>query len=172
MGVPFEQQSADIDETLLEGESPDDYVVRMSVTKCQYLHNKRNDCLILGSDTIVVVDNQVLGKPKDQRDHTRMLMQLSARTHQVFSAVTLMDRRDTATSVSQSFVTFREITLNEIVSYWHSKEPRDKAGGYAIQGIGAVFVKSLSGSYSGVMGLPVFETAQLLERFNYPLLGR
>jgi septum formation protein len=118
--------------------------------------------VVLGADTAVVVDGIILGKPADAPDGERMLRLLSGRAHEVLTAVALATPEGVASQVSTSEVTFREIDAEEARAYWRSAEPQDKAGGYAIQGYGAVFVSGLKGSYSGVMGLPLFETAELL----------
>ena len=120
---------------------------------------------VLGADTAVVVDGRIMGKPRDRNEGIDMLLALSGRSHQVLSAVALAAGRE-AVRVSESRVTFRTLTQAQCAAYWDTGEPRDKAGGYAIQGRGAVFVSRLEGSYSGVMGLPVYETAELLREFG------
>ncbi|MGA7799819.1 MAG: Maf family protein, partial [Gammaproteobacteria bacterium] len=130
---------------------------------------------VLGADTAVVVDDRMLGKPRDRQDGLRMLGQLSGRTHRVLSGVALVEGAREAVRVSTSAVTFRVVDERERLAYWESGEPSDKAGAYAIQGLGAMFVSRLEGSYSGVMGLPVYETAQLLDDFGFvviPAWGR
>jgi septum formation protein len=116
---------------------------------------------VLGADTVVVVDGLILGKPEDPQDAAAMLRRLSGRTHGVLSAVAVVGREE-RTALNASEVSFREISDSEIRAYWNTGEPADKAGGYAIQGLGALFVSGLRGSYSGVMGLPLYETAELL----------
>jgi septum formation protein len=116
---------------------------------------------VLGADTAVVLDAQILGKPQDETDCVRMLGLLSGRTHQVFTAVAL--RASTCQArVNVSEVTFRKLSDEEIRRYWRSGEPADKAGGYAVQGRAALFIERIAGSYSGIMGLPLFETGELL----------
>jgi septum formation protein len=117
---------------------------------------------VLAADTTVVLDNVIYGKPRDRADGIAMLARLSGRTHEVLTAVAIADARGVALRLSVSTVRFRELALEECAAYWDTGEPRDKAGGYAVQGAAAVFIQSLSGSYSGVMGLPLFETAELL----------
>jgi septum formation protein len=117
---------------------------------------------VLAADTAVVLEREILGKPKDRRDGEQMLLRLSDRTHTVLTAVALRSAAGLDLIVSHSFVTFRLIGAAEAGAYWDTGEPLDKAGGYAIQGRAAVFIADLRGSYSGVMGLPLFETAQLL----------
>ncbi|NNF16455.1 MAG: septum formation inhibitor Maf [Gammaproteobacteria bacterium] len=167
LGVSFIQEAARIDESVRPGESPEEHVARLSIAKCKKVITVRDDCTILGSDTVVVADNEILGKPQDQQDHARMLRSLSARTHRVCTGVTLMSRSASQTEVNISEVTMRSISAQEISRYWHTGEPCDKAGGYAIQGFGAAFISHIAGSYSGIMGLPVFETAQMLESFGH-----
>jgi septum formation protein len=123
---------------------------------------------VLGADTAVVAGGVILGKPADCADAERMLALLSARTHEVLTAVALAADDGVLSHLSRSEVSFREITPAEARDYWNTGEGRDKAGGYAIQGYGAVFVSGLRGSYSGVMGLPLYETAQLLRSAGVP----
>jgi len=122
----------------------------------------------LGADTAVIVDGQILGKPVDQADALAMLLALSGREHEVLTAVALTDGQRCETRCVSSRVRFRDISVEEATTYWHSGEPQDKAGGYAIQGLGSVFVAGLNGSYSAVVGLPVCETAELLGQFGIP----
>ncbi len=172
IGVEFTVSPADIDETVHAGEAPEDYVLRMVITKSQQgfasLAEPAASCpLVLGADTAVVLDGQILGKPRDQADAEYMLACLSGRTHRVMSAVAVTDGQRLASRLSVTAVSFRELRPGESTSYWQSGEPRDKAGAYAIQGCGALFVRELQGSYSGVVGLPLFETAELLEMFGW-----
>lgn len=118
---------------------------------------------MLAADTAVVLDGKILGKPGDMKDAMSMLLELSSRTHEVLTAVALRTDAGTQLKVSRSQVAFRSIDADEARDYWATGEPRDKAGAYAIQGYAAVFIADLKGSYSGVMGLPLFETAQLIE---------
>ncbi len=174
LGVPHRVAPADIDETLLPGEAPDDYVLRMSREKAGrvFLEAGRSAGLpVLGADTSVVVDDQVLGKPRDAADSRAMLQLLSGRAHRVLSAVTLQTRAGLASRLAATEVRFRPLREHEYAAYWASGEPVDKAGGYAIQGYGASFVESIDGSYSAVMGLPLFETSELLAAAGLPLWG-
>ena len=123
---------------------------------------------VLGADTAVIVDGQILGKPVDQADALAMLLALSDREHEVLTAIAVTDGQRCETRCVSSRVRFRGICVEEATTYWHSGEPQDKAGGYAIQGLGSVFVAGLNGSYSAVVGLPVCETAQLLGQFGIP----
>ena len=117
---------------------------------------------MLAADTVVVLDGTLYGKPTDRADALAMLGRLSGRVHQVLTAVALASERSVEVRVSATSVRMRDLTLAEREAYWQTGEPRDKAGGYAIQGLGAVFIESLTGSYSGVVGLPLAETAELL----------
>ena len=123
---------------------------------------------VLGADTVVVVDGDTLGKPADADEAAGMLARLSGRTHAVLTAVAVRHADEETVAVARSEVRFRATTVAERDAYCLSKEPFDKAGGYGIQGLGAVFIERLEGSYSGVMGLPLFETAALLRRFGLP----
>jgi septum formation protein len=162
IGVPFVVAAADIDETVLPGEYPDDYVLRMARAKALAAQERARGLAVLAADTTVVVDGEICGKPAGAAHGVAMLLRLAARSHQVLTAVALSDSAGVRERLSASEVRFRAIGAAEAAAYWASGEPRDKAGGYAIQGLGAVFVEYLSGSYSGVMGLPLFETAELL----------
>ena len=122
---------------------------------------------VLAADTAVVLDGRILGKPAHRRDALDMLRQLSGRTHEVLTGIAVHTQRGLESRVSRSEVTFRAIAAVEARAYWETGEPRDKAGAYAIQGRAAVFVADLRGSFSGVMGLPLFETAELLALFGY-----
>jgi len=172
IGVEFTASPADIDETVHPGETPEDYVLRMAITKAQTAAARLTEAaaarpLVLGADTVVVLADKILGKPRDRADAEYMLASLSGRTHRVLSAVAVTDRQQLASRLSVTEVTFRELRPGESTVYWNSGEPRDKAGAYAIQGLGALLVRELRGSYSGVVGLPLFETAELLERFGW-----
>ncbi len=173
IGVLFDQRVAEIDESPRDNESADAYVLRLALEKARAVHARLGDDgpLVLGADTAVVVDDVILGKPRDEAHAAAMLRQLAGREHRVLSAVALVGCRE-AGRISESRVRFRPLTDEEIAAYWRSGEPADKAGGYAIQGLGAVFIEQLHGSYSGVMGLPVFETAQLLKEFGIELPGK
>jgi septum formation protein len=164
IGVAHRVQPVDVDETARNGEAPEEYVRRLAMLKAETLWQQLAASQrqpVLGADTAVVLDDQILGKPRDEDDCVRMLSLLSARTHQVFTAVAL--RASTCQSrVSVSDVTFRKLTEEEIRRYWRSGEPADKAGAYAVQGRAALFIERIAGSYSGIMGLPLFETGELL----------
>lgn len=176
IGVRFSVRGQDIDESIHAGEPPRDYVLRMAQEKADSALNEiaaqpgAAGGIVLAADTSVVCDEAVLGKPGDEADAVDMLQRLSGRAHRVLSAVAVAagggKRRH---ALSESRVTFRAISLEEAHYYYRSGEPEGKAGAYAIQGYGAVFVERIEGSYSGVMGLPLFETAQLLSEFSVPM---
>jgi len=173
IGVRFRRQVVNIDETPRARESAEDYVRRVALEKARAARRELGDdeALVLGADTAVVIDGRPLGKPADLAHARDMLRRLSGRTHRVLSAVALVGERE-ALRVSESRVWFRPLNDAEIEAYWGTGEPHDKAGGYAIQGLGAVFVERLEGSYSGVMGLPLYETAQLLKEFGMDILAQ
>ncbi|MFO1409528.1 MAG: Maf family protein [Steroidobacteraceae bacterium] len=163
IGVRHRVWAADVDERLLGGEAPEAGAVRLAIAKARAVQALAGTALpVLGADTIVVLDGESLGKPRDRADALDMLARLSGRTHRVLSAVALATAAGVDHRLSASSVRFRALDAGECAAYWDTGEPRDKAGGYAIQGLGAVFIAGLEGSYSGVMGLPLFETAGLL----------
>ena len=168
IGVDYTLLHAEVDETLHPGESAGEYVRRVALEKVRAgraLLSGDAASPVLGADTAVVVDDRIMGKPRDREEGIDMLLSLSGRTHEVLSAVALAAGQE-AVRVSASRVTFRVLTHTQCTAYWDTGEPHDKAGGYAIQGRAAVFVSRLEGSYSGVMGLPVYETAELLREFG------
>jgi septum formation protein len=172
MGIDYQVISVDIDEQQHQGELPAAYVTRVASEKAWAGWHAQSTVIkspVLAADTSVVIGSQIMGKPVDESDAFEMLRRLSDRTHEVYSAVTLVDG-ETNVRISCSEVTFRLISDDEIRAYWQSGEPQDKAGGYAIQGLAAQFIDNLNGSYSGVMGLPLFETAELLYGAGYNLL--
>jgi septum formation protein len=163
IGVPFEVIGADIDESVRPGEAAGGYVARLAAAKAEAGWRSADDAPVLAADTTVILDGAILGKPDGQQQALQMLLRLSGRTHEVLTAVALRSRAGLEARISHSLVTFRSIGSAEAAAYWDTGEPRDKAGGYAIQGAAAVFIAELRGSYSGVMGLPLFETAELLQ---------
>ena len=166
-GVPFSVVSAPVDETPLPDESAPAYVERLARAKAAAgLASVEGTAVVLGADTAVVLDGRILGKPESREDALAMLADLSGREHQVLTAVALTDGQRVQSLCVTSQVRFRAISDDEAQRYWASGEPADKAGGYAIQGLGAVFVTGLSGSYSAVVGLPLSETADLLGQFG------
>ena len=172
LGIGHRTLHVAVDEAVRPDESAATYVTRLAAEKAWAgwrAQPENGPCIVLAADTAVVVDGQILGKPRDKDDGVAMLALLSGRTHEVYTGVALVDGEQ-HTALSRSQVSFRSITPNEALAYWQSGEPADKAGGYAIQGLGALFISRLEGSYSGVMGLPLFETADLLQRIGFPLL--
>jgi septum formation protein len=165
IGVAHRVQPVDVDESALGDEPPDRYVRRLAVLKAETLWEKLASSQrqpVLGADTAVVLDDRILGKPRDEQDCLRMLGMLSARTHRVFTAVALRASEGCQARVNISDVSFRKLSDDEIRRYWRSGEPADKAGAYAVQGRAALFIERIAGSYSGIMGLPLFETGELL----------
>lgn len=168
IGVPFSLVSASIDETPRSTETPEDYVQRLAREKALAGLASVDDstACVLGADTTVVLDQRILGKPVSQEDAIATLLALSDREHRVMTAVALADRNGCEVRLVVSHVRFRSIHRDEAQKYWESGEPQDKAGSYAIQGWGAIFVSGLHGSYSAVVGLPLCETAQLLDAYG------
>jgi septum formation protein len=165
IGVPFRLVGAAVDEAVLQEEAPAAYVARLAAAKAEAGWELRRDAVgapVLAADTAVVLDGKILGKPLDRQHARDMLQQLSGRTHEVLTAIALRTAHGLQSRISRSEVTFRRIAGEEVDAYWETGESSDKAGAYAIQGRAAVFVADLRGSYSGVMGLPLFETAELL----------
>ena len=159
---------SDIDERKEAGESPAEYVCRMAASKAsvaaQEIASRQKSWVVLAADTTIALDDEIIGKPRHASDCCSILRRLSAREHLVLTAVTVATPRGQEHRLSQNRVTFRTLSEHEINSYCASAEPMDKAGAYAIQGKAAVFLERLEGSYSAVMGLPLFETAELLRR--------
>lgn len=179
IGVAFEvlvlrenpARGLDVDESHRPGESPDDYVRRVCRAKAdagwdRAVQRQLRRFPVLGADTIVCVDDVILGKPADRADAVRMLRLLSGREHRVLTAVALRFETRVELVVSESRVRFCEIADADLQAYVDTGEPSDKAGAYAIQGRAGAFVTELRGSYSGIMGLPLYETAQLIEKFK------
>ena len=168
--VRYKVQIAEIDETPLKNELPAAYVQRLAAEKSAACAAQFNPKLpILAADTSVVLNDQIMGKPKDENDAITMLRQLSGKTHQVFTAIHLSGRNQHC-ALNITDVTFKTLSDSDIYAYWRSGEPFDKAGSYAIQGQGSLFIERINGSFSGVMELPLFETAQLLAREGIELL--
>lgn len=172
LGLDFDVTPADIDESIRPGEAPDAYVERLALEKgrAAWAALDAHDTPVLAADTAVVLAPKILGKPVDAADAADMLAQLAGRSHDVLTSVAVLDAEREAVIVNRTEVCFRSIHPDEIAAYWRSGEPSGKAGGYAIQGLGAMFIEEIHGSYSGVMGLPLFETARLLTGFGYRLL--
>ncbi|MBF0219931.1 MAG: septum formation inhibitor Maf [Gammaproteobacteria bacterium] len=172
INLRFTTIHCDIDETQQRGESAEQYCLRLSQEKAAAGRERIGHRLpVLGADTIVILNRQTLGKPRSSEEAVAMLLRLGNRTHQVATAVTIIDRKgESYRDISVSQVTFRAISHAEAVRYVASGEPLDKAGAYAIQGVAALFISHLEGSYSGVMGLPLYETAQLLAKVGVQAL--
>lgn len=173
IGVSFAVLAVDVDETVKENENPEDYVLRLAKEKAKsgwFSAKHQYEKVVLGSDTAVVINGKILGKPENREHAIKMLTLLSGKTHQVMSAVALAIKGENSTEpelrsvISVSEVTFKTLSSDEIEQYWQTGECSDKAGAYAIQGMAAAFVTHLSGSYSGVMGLPLYETAEILHQ--------
>lgn len=178
IGCLFLVSPADIDEAVFSKEAPGDYVERMALQKAKAGWRANKNLPVLGADTAVVLGEregssensaaQIFGKPSDESDAISMLMQLSGATHSVLSAVAMVQGDNQHVLLSETLVTFRPLDKSECQRYWQTGEPCDKAGAYAIQGLGGIFVENLRGSYSGVVGLPLVETCSLLEKFSIP----
>jgi len=169
LGIAYSASGVDIDEQRGTNEAADAMVLRLAAQKAAAARSSQS-IPVLAADTAVVVDDAVFGKPRDRDDALKMLARLSGRSHQVMTGVALHWDQGEEVVLSVSEVTFREIGPDEALAYWQSGEPRGKAGAYAIQGLGGVFVEAVRGSYSGVVGLPVFETAQLLAAANIDII--
>lgn len=167
LGYQFSCLPADIDESVLADESPSQYVERLASQKAQYIaKNQPDTTLVLGSDTCVVFQNEILGKPENLAQCVAHLSLLEGQMHQVLTAVAVVKGELSKSVVVSTEVEFKPLSLQEMHNYWHTGEPQDKAGSYGIQGIGGQFVKQINGSYSSVVGLPLYETAQLLASFG------
>lgn len=174
ISVPHRVHVPDVDESVLPGESPEDYVTRVSGAKMvssRAALGNAADMVILCADTIVELDGEILGKPVDERHGLAMLDALSGRVHRVMTAVTIGNADREETFVVLTEVQFRTLDADECRRYWQTGEPVDKAGGYGAQGIGAIFVDRIVGSYSNVVGLPLTETALVLRRFGIDCLA-
>lgn len=169
IGVACRCCPVDIDETPQPDEPARAYVERLALEKARVCLRQNPEAVVLGSDTSVVVDGQILGKPVDEEDAVRMLKLLSGREHQVMTAVAVVDRTRQRVETVTTDVAFIELDEARCRAYWHTGEPCDKAGAYGIQGLGAVLVKGIKGSYSAVVGLPLMQTAALLQQFDIPV---
>jgi septum formation protein len=167
LGIEFDVVPVETDESPLQGETPGEMALRLAIAKADAANHGE---FVLAADTIVVLGDRVLGKPRDSDDAIEMLLALSGRTHSVMTGVALKTPAGTRSVLSTTDVQFREIGRDEAYRYWQSGEPCDKAGAYGIQGLGGMFVKAIEGSYSGVMGLPVFETVELLKSAGLDVL--
>jgi len=164
--VPHDVHPANVDESALPGETPSEFALRIAVSKADFIHRKLEGAdgrIVLAADTAVVLEDQLFGKPADAAAAAAMLRRLSGCVHEVVTAVAALRDSARRSAISSSRVSFRQLGESEIESYVASGEPMGKAGAYAIQGYGALFIDRLEGSYSGVMGLPLFETGQLID---------
>ncbi len=167
LGLRFETLPADVPEQPAPGQLPADYALATALAKARAAAALAPLALpVLGADTDVSIDGEILGKPRDRADALAMLARLSGRTHEVCSAVVVIAGARVESAVTRTRVSFGAIDAAQAAAYWASGEPADKAGAYAIQGHAARWVKSIEGSYSGVVGLPLYETCELLQRFG------
>jgi septum formation protein len=169
IGVPHRIRPVDIDESRVGQESPQEYVCRLAAAKAETLWKRLSDderLPVLGSDTTVALGDEIFGKPQNRDEGIAMLLHLSGRTHDVFTAVALRSSLSSECNLrlSASKVTFGKLDAQDCAAYWETGEPQGKAGGYAVQGRAAAFITHISGSYSGIMGLPLAETAELLKK--------
>ena len=164
VGIPFAIEPANIDERTTPGEAPQDYVLRMAYEKAQRVAQQRPSAFVLGADTIVTIDHQILGKPRDLAEARRMLRSLSGRTHAVMTGLALLhhDRGIVQRDAVSTSVRFRHLSEHDIETYVTIAQPLDKAGAYAIQDSACAFVESFDGCYTNVVGLPVQRTADLM----------
>ncbi|MFQ3248465.1 Maf family protein [Glaciecola sp.] len=158
----FDIQTADIDETPLPNELPEVLVKRLAVSKAQLIWAKNPDAIVIGADTIVTFGNEIFGKPTSQNDSIKILNKLSGQRHVVMTGVAIISASKQISSLVKTEVEFTSLSNQQIQAYWQTGEPQDKAGSYAIQGIGGKFVKRINGSYSNVVGLPLVETNTML----------
>jgi len=171
LGYQFVTQPADIDESVQPNENAENYVLRLAKEKAQAIfinlsEQEQTDVVVVGSDTSVVIDGDILGKPRDEADCIATLLRLENKRHQVLNPI---NKKIIITSkLVETQVYFKALTVNEIKCYWNTGEPCDKAGSYAIQGIGGQFIIAINGSYSAVVGLPLYETSQLLAQVGLP----
>ncbi len=167
LGYSFSCLPADIDESVLPQENPEQYVARLALAKANVIASQQNEnVVVLGSDTSVVFNHHILGKPDSLKHCIEMLSMLSGKSHQVVTAIAAVKGEKSQVIVVTTYVDFKVLTETEITRYWQTGEPQDKAGAYGIQGIAGQFVKQIRGSYSAVVGLPLYETAQLLAEFG------
>lgn len=171
IGLRCRVLAVDIDESERAGETAQQYVLRLAMHKAMAGQRLARQALpVVGADTIVLIDDKILGKPRDRDEALSMLSRLSGREHSVLTGVAVVQGNQQVSALSENTVRMRQISPQEQGAYWASGEPADKAGAYAIQGLAAVFVESLQGSFSAVMGLPLYETANLLEEFGIQVM--
>lgn len=184
IGISYQVQAVDIDESSLPNETPEALVLRLAKEKSLAItcavnsaeNSAVNNTLntqkpVLGSDTLGSLDGEILVKPENYDHAHTMLTSMSGRWHEILTAVAITHAGETAVKLNRNRVLFRQLSDAEILAYWQTGEPQDKAGAYAIQGLGATFIECIEGSYSGIMGLPLFETSQLLQQFGISVLN-
>ena len=173
LAIIFEIDPPNVDESLVLGEAPEIYVTRLSEKKAKTIARKHDgEAVILAADTTVVLHGNILGKPESKEHGLQMLNELSGTSHDVLTGVSICTGHRTETFCVKTEVTFRQLGKKEIAWYWATGEPHDKAGSYGLQGAGAAFVATLTGSYSNVIGLPLSETVLMLRDFSIECLGR
>jgi len=165
-GIPFLSRPANVDEVVLAGESPESYVKRVAEEKAIAVEAGPED-IVLGADTVVVIDGQILGKPRDEADALRMLEALSGREHIVLTGICLRRATETILDIAETRVWFLPLTQREMQEYVATMEPMDKAGAYAIQGLASKFIRQIEGSYTNVVGLPIELVYQYLRRWDH-----
>ena len=178
INIEYKIIKLDVDERVLDSESPAQYTQRLAMAKAKqgWLINNQKGEPVLGADTCIAFQGEILGKPRDREHALDMLQRLSGNTHDVYTAVAVVGHNASGeylenSLLNRSQVEFRQTTLKEREWYWNTGEPMDKAGAYAIQGLGAVFISKIEGSYSGIMGLPLFEVSELLRQFGVTPAG-
>jgi septum formation protein len=172
VGLKFTVEVSDYEENPIPGMSPSVFVETLSLGKAKAVAKNHNDAIIIGADTIVVLDNQILGKPKTKEDAMQMLKKLSGNTHAVFTGFTIIDtaNKKTITNHVETKIRFKKLSKEEIAAYIETGEPMDKAGAYGVQDRGALFVEHIEGDYSSVMGLPILKIFEILKEFGIDIL--
>ena len=170
IGLAFDIDKPDIEESPFRGETASDYVRRLAGEKARTVLQRQSNRLILAADTTVVIDGDILEKPNSKDEGVEMLQRLSGTRHQVMTGVSIINDDRESSFVSTSYVIFRALAEDEILWYWNTGEPRDKAGGYGLQGAGGAFIEAINGSYSNVIGLPLAETVTSLRSFGVKVM--
>jgi len=172
VGLNFIVEVSDYEEKSIPGVSPSEFVETLSLEKANVVAKNHNDAIIIGADTIVVLDNQILGKPKTKQDAREMLKKLSGNTHSVFTGFTIIDtvNKRTITNHVETKIRFKNLSEEEILAYIETGEPMDKAGAYGVQDRGALFVEHIEGDYSSVMGLPIVKIFEILKELGIDIL--
>lgn len=166
VNLSFSIKPSYVEEVVNEGDSPEDVVVSLAYQKANDVFSRFPDATVLGADTIVVIDGDILGKPKDETEATEMLHRLSGRTHQVFTGVSIINKHLTDSFYVRSDVTFYPLTEEDIAAYLLTKDSYDKAGAYGIQGVGATLVEKIHGDFFAIMGLPISRVVRALRKFH------